>query len=225
MKRMITKKSRVTATREAQIIPFGELTEEQKDKAIDLANGGDSALSEIIYSWYDEDTMENYHYRVGELADEFTAKTGISVNVDKIYWQSSSQGPYPEWRLDQIFDEYTGGTNSEYTLTFEEESSKRNKVGDIVGYIDLDVQLSDGDWYTEYGVECTEVELREYGVDESTIDELLKKVQAVNEFIDNVWGLINDTCQQYPDNYWIAEVLEANDFEFLVDGDRVSYAG
>lgn len=219
MKRMITNKSRVTAARDAQIVRFSELTEEQKDKAINLANN-DRRLSEIIYSWYDDMVMEDYHYNVSELADEFTAQTGIGVNVDKLYWQSSSQGPYPEWNLEQVFDNYASDSNDiEYNIEF---SGKSTDIFDYT-YVDLYLPDGEGDYYWEDSVACDEESLREYGADESTITEILGKTNAAQEFIDKVWELIKDVCTAYPDDEWIADTMEVNDFEFLVDGDNVSY--
>lgn len=228
MKRMITTKKRVTAAHEAQIVPFAELTDAQKAQAVELA-GSDRKLSEIIYSWYDEVIMEDYHHDVQELADDLTSKTGIGVNTDKLYWGSNSQGPYPEWELFDVLDMYDSPEDSDsmlYQIKFAGGGT------DVFSDTCVDLFIPDdgeslgwegGEWYD--GISCDEESLREEGADDTTIAEILEKIEAVQEFIDSVWRLINHVCTDFPDDEWIAKAMEVSDFEFLVDGDHVSYAG
>lgn len=219
MKKLVKNKQPIRAARASWVVTFSELTPEQQEKAIELA-GSDRRLSDIIQSWFDEDIMDGYRSNVIDLASDLTAKTGIAVNVDMLYWGSSSQGPYPEWNLSDVFESYVGGDGDiEYEMSFGGKST------DVIGWISIDLYMpnEDGDYTWDYGYDCDEV--RSSGVDSQIVSDIMSKANAAQDFIDKVWELIRDVCWEYPDEEWIRETMEANDFEFYVDDDTISYAG
>ena len=92
---------------------------------VDFTELNDAQQNYVVQNWYkwrelswiqemfDENIMESYRYDVEELAKATTEKlfeeTGVQleINTDEIYWQSNSQGPYPEWKFSEIFDDCT----------------------------------------------------------------------------------------------------------------------
>lgn len=214
----VLNKRRIMAARDGQIVSFSELSDEQKKQVLKKVNNG-GKLSELLYDWYSDDTMEIYHNDVEELARVLEIKHGISVDTSKIYWNNSSQGPYPEWSLKDVLTGCVGSTGDvdEYVMEFY------GKGTDVTAYVDVYIPDEDGDYYWEYDIECNSDELGTV-VDQTAYDEIMSKVDAAQEFIDNVWKLVHDVCTSYPDDEWIIDMLENNDhIEFLVDGDSVNY--
>lgn len=215
MKLYSTTKRSIKAARSVEVLPFGELTDAQKEQAVTLANSN-GALSELMYTWHAEDVMDNYRYDVEDLAQELTSKYPIQIDTDKLYWESNSQGPYPKWDLHKVFsdvrvDEPDGSGVIDITFS--------GRGLDVEVY--TDVYNEETDSYEE--VECTEDELRAYNVPEEAIKIRMDIANAVQEFIDNVWKLVRDVCTEYPNDEWLYDTMEANNIEFVVDGDTVKY--
>ena len=116
------------------IVDFTELNEAQQNYVVQ--NWYKWRELDWIREFFDENIMETYHYDVEQLAKECTEKlfndfgVQLDINTDKIYWQSNSQGPYPEWKLSEIFDDCTvavmGGVGDEsefVDITFANNSS------------------------------------------------------------------------------------------------------
>ena len=79
------------------------MTPEQQEQAVkEFLDSGRA------YEWYSEDMMEWWNEQSKLDSDEFEKNSGISVNPDKLYWEESSQGPYPKWDLKKVFGEYEG---------------------------------------------------------------------------------------------------------------------
>jgi hypothetical protein len=183
-------------------LDFSELSEDQRKQAVEKFLDSDTA-----YEWFNDDQMILYKDEVQYMADELNGKTGIDVNPDKIYWQCSSQGPYPEWKIEDIFDSYSGDANgTDYEFDFYGGRSTDVDFGSIYVY-------TDGEW-----VDFDDSELRENGFD-AVADAIESKVNAAQKFINDVWRLIRDVCTAYPDEEWAYEMLEANDYEFEIDDD------
>lgn len=221
MKKYINSKSRIAAARDAKILSFAELTPEQQEKAVALVETN-GKLSDLIYDWHSDDVMEIYHYEVQELAKKTTDEFGITINTDKLYWQSNSQGPYSEWDLSKVFDSlYEDTSDIEWELSFY------GKGLDVTGYVDLYLPDEDGDYSWEYDIEVdnsrSDGGLSEYNVDAAVCERVVAIVDGAQSFIDGVWRLVEDVCTSYPDDEWIRDALEANEIEFLVDGDTVRY--
>lgn len=215
MKLYSSKKRSIKAARNVEILPFGELTDAQKEQVIELAHSN-GALSELMYTWFGDVIMEDYQYDVEELAREIESKYPIQIDTDKLYWQSNSQGPYPEWDLHKVFsdvrvDEPDGSGVIDITFS--------GRGLDVEVY--TDVYNEETDSYEE--VECTEDELRAYNAPEDAIKIRMDIANAVQEFIDTVWKLVHNVCTDSPDDEWMYDMLEANEIEFVVDGDTVKY--
>lgn len=171
-----SKRKPVKAARSLDIYTWGELTPEQQEYVIQ--NWSDMRkLAEVIYEWYDDDIMFVYQEEKQYIADKYADQYGLSINPDKLYWQSNSQGPYPEWDLSQVFDEY-----------------QLNDGTEIYFYgRGLDVEAETDSWGEE--------------VESPEIDEVVGHAQ---EYIDEMWGYINDVCQSYPDDEWVRDTFDAN---------------
>lgn len=170
-------------TETIQYLNFDELSDEQKDQAVRWMLDEGPA-----YAWYSDDAMFWYKERVNELASDLQENFDVEANTDKLYWQESSQGPYPEWKLDQVFGEQDYGG---YSIVFYGEST--------TVYADC---------YDESGDEMSSIP-----------EDAQAKIDAVQQFINDVWSAVEDTCRSYPDEEWVYGALEANNYEFRVDND------
>ena len=203
IKKAVKASMAVKAARSVTInyLDFGELGEEQKKQAVKAFIDSGEA-----YRWYSEWLMDFYHDRVPELAGVLFDKTGIDVKQKKLNWGESSQGPYPEWDLSEVLGEFDDGSGLSATfygsLTAKFDTIYVEEKGDFIstGYQDFD----------------NTQQLRDAGLTEEAdyMDMILGYVQ---EFIDDLWALINEVCSDYPDEEWCYETLEANDLEFQVD--------
>ena len=185
-----TRRRPVRAARTLEILTYDELTPEQQQYVIDNWSNMPK-LAEVIYEWHSEDEMFVYNDEVQFIADKYANAHNLGINPDKIYWQSNSQGPYPEWELSQVFDDYS----------FED---------------------ADGEWHdVEFYGRGTTVQSSCFAYDElipadqAIVDDI---TSAAQQFIDDVWQLINDICQSYPDDEWVQQTMEANPdaFEFTI---------
>lgn len=188
-----TRRRPVRAARTIEILTYDELTPEQQQYVIDNWSNMPK-LAEVIYEWHSEDEMFVYNDEVQFIADKYANAHNLGINPDKIYWQSNSQGPYPEWELSQVFDDYS----------FED---------------------ADGEWHdVEFYGRGTTVQSSCFAYDElipenqAIVDDI---TSAAQQFIDDVWQLINDICQSYPDDEWVQQTMEANPdaFEFTITAD------
>lgn len=209
-----TKRS-IKAARNVEILPFGELTDAQKEQAVELVHTN-GPLGELMYTWFSEDVMEDYRFDVEELAYDLKDRYPIQIDIDKLYWESNSQGPYPQWDLHRVFsdvrvDEPDGSGVIDITFS--------GRGLDVEVY--TDVYNEETDSYEE--VECTEDELRAYNVPEDAIKIRMDIANAVQEFIDTVWKLVHNVCTDSPNDDWLYDTMEANEIEFVVDGDTVRY--
>ena len=180
---------------------FSELNAAQQEQAVDVAMEDDG-----MRQLFDDMQMEDYRYMLDERAKEFTDKTGIEVNTDKLYWGCNSQGPYPEWGNEKVFDE-TEFNVGEYTIEIYLDGSLTVKP-----YVN--VYLGNEFEYEADGVK----DLKNQGYDEiaTFVDRITFNAQ---DFIDDVWNLIHDVCTAYPDELWMRDTIEANDYEFEIDDD------
>ena len=197
---------RAARTETIQYYDFNELSEEQKQQAVKwfIENGP-------AQEWYDDDMMFWYKENLQELADKTSKEIGVKIHEDKLYWQSNSQGPYPEWRNDEVFgdiDEVINGIGVSSSF-----------------YGGLDVKL-DTIWVEQMGDFIatgnqqfySAQEVRDAGYTEIAdyLDNVLTKAQ---EFIDEVWRRVKEVCTTFPDETWAYETLEANNYEFQVGDD------
>ena len=201
---------RAARTETIQYLNFDELSDEQKDQAVKIFMESDTANR-----WFDDDMMDFYHDRVSEFAGTLYDSTGIKVDTKKLYWESSSHGPYPEWKLDEVlgdYDDNNGVSASFYgSLDAKFDTILIEEMGDSIA-------IGNQEFYDTK-------EVRDAGMPEiaDQLDEVLAAVQA---FVDAVWSEVNDVCTSYPDEEWCYGVLEANNYEFRVDdaGNVVSMA-
>ena len=200
------KKSRPIRERRSvtiEYLDFSELSEDQKNQAVEKFLNSDTAQE-----WFDDDQMLMYNEEVQYMADEFYGKTGIQVNPDKLYWQCSSQGPYPEWDFNNVFERYEGTVSgSDVDVAFYGKG-RRVEFGAVWVYTDGDYEQFDAD---DYATELGEVGLGDVA---TGLTKLLGEAQG---FIDKVWNMINQVCTAYPDEEWAYGCLESNDYEFEVD--------
>ena len=190
-KSRVSRPIRAARTETIQYLNFSELDDKQKQQAVKwfIENGP-------AYEWHSDDMMFWYAKNIKEMANESERESGLTIHEDKLYWQESSQGPYPEWDLSDVFDTYDG---PEFTIEFW---GKSTSVEYAVTIDDEDVSIED--------------------MPEAARDI----VSTAQEFITGAWKYINEICSSFPDETWAYETLEANDYEFRVDaaGNVVSMA-
>lgn len=174
------KRRGIKASRTLEIYTYGELTPEQQ--AYVLENWSDMRkLADVIYEWHSEDIMVGYNDEAQYIADQYASKYGLSINSDKLYWQSGSQGPYPEWDLSQVFDEY-----------------QLNDGTEIYFYgRGLDVEAETDSWGEE--VESPEID-EVVGHAQEYIDEMWSYINDVCQaYPDDEW--VEGTLESNPDAF------------------------
>ena len=179
----------LNSARSLEIYSFSELNEAQKDYVV--KNVMNTFLGDSIWEFFNETIMDQYRYDVSELAREYEAKISselgfdFSIDESKLYWQSNSQGPYPEWNL-----------------------------GDVFG----DLALLEGDiWFDGKGLDVDKAVYTSDASEDPQAQEDLNRTadylaETLQGFINEVWSLVNEVCQAYPDEDYIYDDLEANDF-------------
>lgn len=193
-RRRTMNRKKLNSARSLELYSFSELNEAQKDYVV--KNVMNTFLGETIWDFFNETMMEQYHYDVSELAREYESKISselgfdFSIDESKLYWQSNSQGPYPEWDLGQVFEDVT------------------LLEGDI-GFDGRTLDVDKAVWVSD------ESDDPQQQADLNRTADFL--VEILQEFLDKVWSLINDVCQAYPDDDYIYDDLEANDYgDFVV---------
>ena len=197
---------------EGDIVTWKDLNEEQKNYVVDNAYRYNK-LS-WIWEFYNESIMEWYHEQVAELASKYE-KQGISINTDKIYWQSNSQGPCPEWRFEDIFDTvYVDYDDGEVDINIYGRGTEPDMD------FDLTYTVADGDWAYEYNLDQEDLRNPEYNIPGEVIEDVEAKLYSVIKFTEELWGLINEVCQAYPDDEYIKGELDAYpDDDFMIISD------
>lgn len=178
----------LNSARSLELLTFNELNDAQKDYVVN--NALRSSLGETIWAWFNDDIEGVYktelHMLATDYEDKIREETGIDfkIDADKLYWQSNSQGPYPEWDLGEVFDSVT---------TYEGEIYFSGCSLDVERCM-YDELTSDDD------------------VDAQNFYQLkMFLAETLQEFINEVWAEINNVCQAYPDEEWIYDMLSAND--------------
>lgn len=197
------------------IVSWDELNEKQKQYVVD--NAFKWRELEHIWDWFNENIMEGYHYDIENLAEEYSTNYGIGINADKLYWQSNSQGPYPEWNLEQVFDtDYISidEQGPEVSVEYYGRSTKVEYSALSVYYFDKEMD----DWTSAY-ITLDELSNPEYGLSKELIDKVKSHMNAAQEFIDKVWETVNEVCTAYPDDSYIYDILDNTDTYFEIVSD------
>lgn len=194
------------------IVTWEDLNEEQKNYVVDNAYRYNK-LS-WIWEFYNESVMDWYHEQVAELASKY-AEQGIDINTDKIYWQSNSQGPYPEWRFDDMINNiYVPYEDGEVDINIYGRGTEPDMDFDLT-YTD-----SDGDWAYEYNLDQEDLRNPEYNIPGEVIEDVEAKLYSIIKFTEELWGLINEVCQAYPDDEYIrGELDNYPDDDFMIISD------
>lgn len=201
------------ARRSIEVVTFDELTDEQKDKVVkDTLNGGGHYHS--VMRSFSVSENDYYEYRKDELVEQLEADTSLSVDGKKLYWNSNSQGWYPEWRLSDVF----GQTDIDNVTIDFYGGSLRGTT-----YVAYDESTEE---YEEFD---TIEELSNSGLaDATTVNKVKETISKIEEFLSELDEIIRDYVDSYPDYDFIYEELENNDFyEFTVysDGTVKAYLG
>lgn len=211
-------KSRSLKEAEGDIVTFNELNNTQQEYVIKNAYRWNSL--DWIWEFYNEGVMDWYHDQKDEIAQKYMNEYGFDINTDKIYWQSSSQGPYPEWRLQDIFDTYyytLNGENPEATIEFDGRSTDPSRQYSIDLYY-YDTEEYD-DWVTDYGLSIEDLSNPVYNLTPEFIQGVKRTIDGAQKFIDEIWSLISDVCTSYPDDEYIRTELEDSDTDFEIIDD------
>lgn len=224
------------------IVTFNELNEAQKQSAIE--NIWNTVGAEWVYDAFNEMAMEVYHDDINQLAAECEASIDailsdlnvgqFEIDTDKLYWNDNSQGPYPEWHLNEVF----GGLTIEYLnpnhiVANQSPSSNgkpaveavelvwdyHSKKQDANDYtVDIDYfDPAEGDWFHDYGIDPADPI---YGIPAEIQKKIVDVVNVLQHFLDTAWSYIRDVSMDYPDDAYAYDLYEANDwgdFEIIDD--------
>ena len=156
----------------------------------------------------------------GNQSERWKGDTELGINVDKCYWNESSQGPYPEWKLDKVFDTFYGKTSSSVNEEVEFEIHFANMAAiDVKRAVDIDIWCKDdnGEYAWEYGVDAYNIDV--YLNDDNDPYNARGYIKAVinqaQKFIDKFWNEINYRCSATPDEDWVRDYLENADYLYF----------
>ena len=208
------------------VVTFSELNREQKQYVLDnWYNMGE--LGDLLSAWHSEDMMSLYEDMLNEIADKYE-KLGVDINTDKIYWESSSQGPYYRdcWLSEVVdgvsFDNRRDGECIDVSFPNHYGSPYPGNAIDCaeIGYYGLDEYGDEAYITIDYGDLNGDTYINKY-----TKQQILDFIQKVEYALQDIWNLIYDTCSSFPDDYWVEDTLLANDkFGFeIIDDKRVKY--
>ena len=197
------------------ILDFDELNEAQKQYVVNHIDRMPDLYS-ILSQWYDDELMDLYQYDLTDLTDEYKQRLGLSIKSDRLYWQSSSQGPYPDWDLESVLDNATIDTENggNVYIVFYGSST------DVHTYITVEWINADGYYESEEDLEVEDLHNPDYNLTDADIAKIEAVIDGAQEYIDNVWRLVHDVCTSYPDNDWLYNTMEANEmggFEVVSD--------
>lgn len=196
-----------------EFVTWDELNDAQRQYVLDCIESPRNYEFDKLYfsliDWFDEDIMDTYHYDVSELVSEYSS---LEIDADKLYWQSNSHGPYPEWSLDKVFNhQYIEGDDYCVTINFYGSST------DVDVELTIEYKDADGDWMTEWGADIDDLSNPEYHIPQETIDSVQQIANDAQEFINKVWELIHDVCTAYPEIDWIEDTLDGNPYSFTFE--------
>ena len=203
-----------------------------------------SGLSDEVWDAFNESLWIDWDFEKQYIADEFCTipmkgneserwkgDKQLEINIDKCYWNESSQGPYPEWKLDKVFDTFYGKTGSSVNDEVEFEIHFANMTAtDVKRAVDIDIWYKDenGEYSWEYGVDAYNVDV--YLNDDNDpynargyINAVIKQAQG---FIDKFWNEVEYRCSATPDDDWVRDFLESDDYlTFKVSDKGIVYVG
>ena len=206
----------IKESRNVELFSWDELTPKQQDYIID--NWQDiRKIANTVYEWFNDDLMLFYEENRDELADKYEKEYGLKINTEQLYWNESSQGPYPNWQLNRVFSDISGtDTDVDYEILFADW-----KGFDVVNCVCVDIYIDDTDnseriYDNQYTLE--ELEASDT-VSTETFDKINRIVQGAQKFIDEFWSYVNDICTSYPDDNWVRDMLDSNPyvFDFYID--------
>lgn len=219
-------KSTITASSKS-IKTWDELTSEQQDS---ILKDWYKYLGEYMMEWIADDAGIVYDDMVSQLIGEFErAYPGLQINSDKIYWNSNSQGWYPEWKVSQIFDGsyVTLSATGSIGIWVDETSGRRHEY-----YIGIEDVWYEDDTYDGYDSEPWDeikenldhyFERKDKPFTQEDINLIDSYETGINDFMERLCDIIGEYNYGsfgllYDDDY-IKDTMDNNPdaFEFVLD--------
>lgn len=185
--------------------------------------------------WYNWDIEKQYIAdeccdipKKGNQSERWKGDTELGINVDKCYWNESSQGPYPEWRFSSVFDTFYGKTSSSVNEEVEFEIQFTNFGGyDVKRVAEVDIWCKDenGKYSWNYNIEIANIDdyLNDDNDPYNARGYIRTVINQAQKFIDKFWNQVKDRCSATPNDDWIREFLEGADYiQFKeIDNDNI----
>lgn len=222
----LTKKT-ITASSKS-IKTWDELTSEQQDS---ILKDWYKYLGTYMMDWIAENASYIYEEDVSQLIEEFErAYPGLQINSDKIYWESGSQGWYPEWNVSQIFDgSYVKLSATESIGIWVEEISGRRYAECCIGLEDVWYEDDTSDGYDSESWDEIKENLDHYFKEkgkpftQEDINLIDSYETGINDFMERLRAIIKDYTYDYfglaDDDDYIKDTMDNNPdaFEFVLD--------
>lgn len=227
------------------VVTFNELNEAQKKSAIEGI--WNTAGANWVYETFNELAMEVYRDDIKQLAAECEASIDAilgdnkeaywEIDTDKLYWNSSSQGPYPEWHLNEVFGgltiTYLNPTHIVSNYSPSQDGKPAVESVDLVwdyyskaqdaNDFTINIEYFDpveGDWYGDYGIDPADPA---YGIPAEIQEKIKNIVNVLQHFLDTAWSYVHEVCSDYPDDAYAYDLYEANDWgDFEVIDDQTA---
>ena len=232
---------RITASQaDNSTVTWDELSKEQQDYVVDNY-WHFSAAADWIYEAANISARDEYEYRLTELIATYeTDFPGLQINKDKIYWDSNSQGWYPEWEVNDIFH----GSDVELddrkfvfpVVDIETSDYRRRRYGyeaveivlEDVFYSDIENRLNETGSWTDAPWEEIKENLDVYFKDlnepftQADVEYIDSYVDGIKNFYDDLCNLISDYMDYFDlpdDKEFIRGALDGASFVYELDDD------
>lgn len=232
-------KTVITASSNNNNVTWDELSKEQQDYVIDNYQNLSEVVTNYIYEGADIVARDEYEYRLEELIATYeTNFPGLQINKDKIYWDSNSQGWYPEWEVNDIFHgsdvELDARTFVFPVVEIETSEYRRSRYGyeaveivlEDVFYSDIEDRLNKTGSWTDAPWEEIKENLDVYLKDlnepftQADVAYIDSYVDGIKNFYDDLCNLISDYMDYFDlpdDKEFIRGELDGASFVYELD--------
>lgn len=238
-------RQRLNSAVAGDIVTFNELNYAQKQSAIE--NIWNTKGAEWIYESYNEDVMDRYSFDLNELTAQYNKLISdvigqnYEIDDEQLYWNSTSQGPYPDWKFSDVFSDFTiEYLNNTKTVSNQTPSSNGKPPVEAIDVVfsaygdKLDVwsgvsfdseyySVEDEDWLHETAIDPGDEFtgfVADIAIPSEAVSKITRAIGYMQEYIDAVWSMVREVCTETPDYDYAYDLYETNDwgdFEIIDD--------
>jgi len=196
-------------------LKWSQLTDDAERKEALERFSNDQGIQEL----FGDVTMDDYEYDIEDANDQ-ASKAGVSIDVKKLYWESGSQGWYfsnhydpPTPNFEPVDDASGEAIINDVTYDYNQGGFKGFNTVEGEYYSDAE------EGWNEFSADVQQ--LREEDPPKLILDrplpgllqaKLEAQLVAATELMRRVIEDIREASMAYPDEEWIKDCVEANDW-------------